>query len=90
MYASFFTSALAFAFLYAYYIPTSEKAPHPKSRFRVGRLIFSSIYAKAAQSNLFFTTYVVLPSGISGFCSKIEHLTDFNLSVAASIVILML
>ena len=47
-------------------------------------------FTEATQSKDFLTTYVVLPSGISGFCSKIEHLTDFNLSVAASIVILML
>ena len=46
-------------------------------------------FQSAAQSKDFLTTYVVLPSGISGFCSKIEHSTDVNLLVAASICILM-
>ncbi len=40
MYAPFFHMLKLFAFLYAHYMPESEKAPHPKSRFSVGRLKF--------------------------------------------------
>ena len=38
MYAPFLHLLKLFAFLYAYYMPDGEKAPHPKCYFRVGRL----------------------------------------------------
>lgn len=69
MYAPFFHLLKPFAFLYAYYIPGSEKAPHPESCFRVGRLKFLLIYAKAGHLKTFFIIVLLLPSGIASFCS---------------------
>ena len=46
MYSPFLHLLKLFAFLYAYYMPGSEKAPYPKSRFRVGRLKFFVFLAK--------------------------------------------
>ena len=46
MYSPFLHLLKLFAFLYAYYMPESEKAPYPKSRFRVGRLKFFVFLAK--------------------------------------------
>lgn len=69
MYAPFLHLLKLFAFLYAYYMPSSEKAPHPKCYFRVGRSKFLSIYAKAAHLKTFFMIVLLLPSGMASFCS---------------------
>ena len=56
-----------FAFLYAYYMPGSEKAPHPKTRFRVGRLIFFDIFTA---SKLKFASS---GKSLGSFSLKLEH-----------------
>lgn len=62
-----------FAFLYAYYMPGSEKAPHPKSSFRVGRSKFFVFLAK----KVIFQWKLLLPA-------KAQAVLPFSLSTAAS------
>lgn len=62
-----------FAFLYAYYMPGSEKAPHPETRFRVGRSKFFVFLAK----KVIFQWKLLLQA-------KAQAVLPFSLSTAAS------
>ena len=73
MYSPFLHLLKLFAFLYAYYMPGSEKAPHPKSRFRVGRLKFF----------VFLTKKVILQCNLL-LQAKAQAVLPFSLSTAAS------
>lgn len=73
MYAPFFHMLKLFAFLYAHYMPESEKAPHPKTCFRVGRLKFF----------VFLTKKVILQC-ILLLQAKAQAVLPFSLSTTAS------
>lgn len=59
-----------FAFLYAYYMPGSEKAPHPKTRFRVGRSKFFVFLAKKVIFQWKLLLQAVLPFSLSTAASS--------------------